>query len=207
MRYIFDRIPHVLDLRINNISYTDYCDQRRTVSEDHPDKTTNKRISGYQNIEHFQRLQAVVLSPTIKRFEIIKKMAGGNSNKSDNAIPENEIFSCFTDTHGVITSTMNDLPGYKITKVLGTVYGLTVRSRNWGAGLGGIARSVVGGEIRVFTKLLYTARNEAVERMVGECMSRGGNALVAMRFDIVDMGGFSQICAYGTACLVEKLDD
>uniref|UniRef100_A0A093V4U4 Uncharacterized protein n=1 Tax=Talaromyces marneffei PM1 TaxID=1077442 RepID=A0A093V4U4_TALMA len=95
-------------------------------------------------------------------------MAGGNSNKSDNAIPENEIFSCFTDTHGVITSTMNDLPGYKITKVLGTVYGLTVRSRNWGAGLGGIARSVVGGEIRVFTKLLYTARNEAVERMVGE---------------------------------------
>lgn len=82
-----------------------------------------------------------------------------------------------------------------------------MRSRNWGAGLGGVARSIVGGEIRVFTKLLYTARNEAVERMVGECMSRGGNALVAMRFDVVDMGGFSQICAYGTACIVEKLGD
>jgi uncharacterized protein YbjQ (UPF0145 family) len=115
------------------------------------------------------------------------------------------MYSCFTDTHGVITSTMNDIPGYKVNQVLGTVYGLTVRSRNWGAGLGGIARSVVGGEIRVFTKMLYTARNEAVERMVGECMSRGGNALVAVRFDVVDMGGFSQICAYGTACIVEKI--
>lgn len=134
-------------------------------------------------------------------------MAGGNSSSKTATIPENEMFSCFTDTHGVITSTMNDVPGYRITKVLGTVYGLTVRSRNWGAGLGGVARSIVGGEIRVFTKMLYTARNEAVERMVGECMSRGGNALIAMRFDIVDMGGFSQICAYGTACIVEKLSD
>lgn len=134
-------------------------------------------------------------------------MAGGNKHNSNASVPENEMFACFTDTHGVITSTMNDVPGYKVTKVLGTVYGLTVRSRNWGAGLGGVARSIVGGEIRIFTKLLYTARNEAVERMVGECMSRGGNALVAMRFDVVDMGGFSQICAYGTACIVEKLVD
>ena len=44
----------------------------------------------------------------------------------------------FTDTHGVITSTMNDIPGYRVVKVLGTVYGLTVRSRNWGADLGSL---------------------------------------------------------------------
>jgi uncharacterized protein YbjQ (UPF0145 family) len=118
-----------------------------------------------------------------------------------------DIPACFTDTHGVITSTMNDIPGYKVKKVLGAVYGLTVRSRNWGAGLGGVAKSVVGGEIRVFTKLIYNARNEAAERMVGECMSRGGNAIIAMRFDVVDMGGFSQVCAYGTACQVEKFVD
>lgn len=119
---------------------------------------------------------------------------------------EDEMFSCFTDTHGVITSTMNDIPGYKINKVLGAVYGLTVRSRNLGAGLGGVVRSMAGGETRIFTKMLYTARNEATERLVGECMSRGGNAIVAMRFDIVDMGALSQVCAYGTACQVEKID-
>jgi uncharacterized protein YbjQ (UPF0145 family) len=125
--------------------------------------------------------------------------AASGSNQDDNSIP-----ACFTDTHGVIVSTMNELPGYKVINILGAVYGLTVRSRNWGAGLGGVMRSAVGGEIRVFTRLLYSARNEAVERMVGECMSRGGNAIIAMRFDVVDMGGFSQICAYGTACVVEK---
>ena len=89
--------------------------------------------------------------------------------------------ACFTDTHGVITSTMNDLPGYRIVKVLGTVYGLTVRSRNWGVDIGAILRSVVGGEIGLFTRLMYTARNEALERLVGEAMGRGGNASVALR--------------------------
>lgn len=47
-----------------------------------------------------------------------------------------EVPHSFTDTHGVITSTMNDIPGYRVVKVLGAVYGLTVRSRNWGADIG-----------------------------------------------------------------------
>jgi uncharacterized protein YbjQ (UPF0145 family) len=119
---------------------------------------------------------------------------------------EDEMLACFTDTHGVITTTMNDIPGYKINKVLGAVYGLTVRSRNLGAGLGGVMRSMAGGEIRIFTKMLYVARNEATERLVGECMSRGGNAVVAIRFDIADMGAMTQVCAYGTACEAEKID-
>ncbi|CEJ62209.1 Putative UPF0145 domain protein [Penicillium brasilianum] len=129
---------------------------------------------------------------------------GGSSKKADDkyVIP-----SCFTDTHGVITSTMNDLPGYKVTKILGTVYGITVRARNWGADIGGALRTAVGGEIRIFTNLMYTSREEAMERLVGECMSRGGNAIIAVRFDVASFGSCSQICAYGTACLVEKVEE
>jgi uncharacterized protein YbjQ (UPF0145 family) len=126
----------------------------------------------------------------------------GSSKKDDKDVP-----SCFTDTHGVITSTMNDLPGYKVTKILGTVYGITVRARNWGADIGGGLRTAVGGEIRIFTNLMYTSREEAMERLVGECMSRGGNAIIALRFDIATFGSCSQICAYGTACLVEKVEE
>jgi uncharacterized protein YbjQ (UPF0145 family) len=117
-----------------------------------------------------------------------------------------DVPSCFTDTHGVITSTMNDIPGYRIVRVLGAIYGLIVRSRNWGADLGAFVRSAVGGEIKIFTNVMYTSRNDAVERLVGECMQRGGNAIVAMRFDIDAMGGWTQICAYGTACVVEKIE-
>jgi uncharacterized protein YbjQ (UPF0145 family) len=96
---------------------------------------------------------------------------------------------CFTDTNGVITSTMNDLPGYRVVKTLGAVYGITVRSRNWGADIGAFLRSSVGGEIRYFTNLMYTSRNHAVERMVGECLGRGGNAIIALRFDQSEVSG------------------
>jgi len=133
-------------------------------------------------------------------------MASSGETKPSNKPFADDPPACFTDTHGVITSTMNDLPGYRITKVLGTVYGLTVRSRNWGADIGAILRSVVGGEIGLFTRMMYSARNEALERLVGEAMGRGGNAVVGLRFDCGALATFSQVCAYGTACLVEKID-
>jgi uncharacterized protein YbjQ (UPF0145 family) len=105
------------------------------------------------------------------------------SKSEDNSKSDENMLSCFTDTQGVITSTMNDLPGYRIVKVLGTVYGITVRSRNWGVDIGAFFRSSIGGEIRYITSLMYTSRNAAVERLVGECMQRGGNAIIALRFD------------------------
>jgi uncharacterized protein YbjQ (UPF0145 family) len=116
-------------------------------------------------------------------------MASASKSKRDSkdgkskAAESQEVPSCFVETHGVITTTMNDLPGYRIKKIFGTIYGITVRSRNWGADIGSFLKSAVGGEIRYFTSLMYTSRNSAVERMVGECMQRGGNAIIAMRFD------------------------
>ena len=130
-----------------------------------------------------------------------------SSGKSQGTESRGNTPSCFTDTHGVITTTMNDLPGYRIRRVLGTVYGQTVRTRNWGADLGSVVRSAVGGELRFFTNLMYSSRNEAAERLIGECMGRGGNAVVAMRFDVSSLGACSQICAYGTACLVEQIGE
>ncbi|CAK7563494.1 MAG: hypothetical protein SEPTF4163_001363 [Sporothrix epigloea] len=121
--------------------------------------------------------------------------------------PEISDLHCFTETNGVITSTMNDIPGYRVVRVLGAVYGLTVRSRNWAAGLTMVLKSIAGGELRWFTHLLYSARNDAISRIVKECQSRGGNAVIALRFDAGDMGGFAQVCAYGTACIVEKIDE
>jgi uncharacterized protein YbjQ (UPF0145 family) len=102
---------------------------------------------------------------------------------------------------------MNDLPGYRVVKVLGTVYGITVRSRNIAAGITMVIKSMAGGELRWFTTMLYNCRNDSVSRLVEETRSRGGNAVIAMRFDAADLGGFAQTAAYGTAVLVEKLED
>jgi uncharacterized protein YbjQ (UPF0145 family) len=105
----------------------------------------------------------------------------------------------------LLISTANDLPGYEITDVLGEVFGLTVRSRNFGSQLGAGLKSLVGGELRGMTKNLAASREEVIARMVEEAEAKGGNAVVAMRFDTSEMGGnWTEICAYGTAVRAHK---
>lgn len=52
----------------------------------------------------------------------------------------------------------------------------------------------------------YT-REEAMEQLVGERMSRGGNFITAVRSQFASFGACSQICAYETVCLVEKMEE
>jgi uncharacterized protein YbjQ (UPF0145 family) len=100
----------------------------------------------------------------------------------------------------MLISTANDLPGYQITEVLGEVFGLTVRARNIGSQFGAGLKSLVGGELKGMTQNLANSRNEVIGRMVAEAEAKGGNAVVAMRFDTSEMGGtWTEICAYGTA--------
>jgi uncharacterized protein YbjQ (UPF0145 family) len=99
----------------------------------------------------------------------------------------------------MLITTSIDLPGYEITAVLGEVFGLTVRSRNIGAGCIAGLRSIGGGEIPEFTQLLTQSRNEAMARMVENTQQLGGNAVISMRFDSGAIGQWSEICAYGTA--------
>ncbi|PHH69440.1 hypothetical protein CDD80_6736 [Ophiocordyceps camponoti-rufipedis] len=113
----------------------------------------------------------------------------------------------FDDTKGVITTTMMDLPGYRVVRVLGTVYGISVRSRNVAASLGMALKSLIGGELSWFTTMLYSSRNDSVSRAIEECERRGGNAIICLRFDAGAIDGFAQTAAYGTACVVEKVDD
>jgi len=106
----------------------------------------------------------------------------------------------------MLISTMNDIPGYEVTEVLGEVFGLTVRSRNVGSQLGAAFKSLAGGELRGMTKNLVDSRNEVMARMVQEAEQRGGNAVLAMRFDTSEMGGnWTEICAYGTAVKVRAI--
>jgi uncharacterized protein YbjQ (UPF0145 family) len=100
----------------------------------------------------------------------------------------------------MLISTMNDLPGYEVTEVLGEVFGLTVRSRNLGSQLGASFKSLAGGELKGMTKNLVASRVEVTERMVQEAEAKGADAILAMRFDTSEMGGnWTEICAYGTA--------
>ena len=107
----------------------------------------------------------------------------------------------------MLISTTFDLAGYDVVANLGEVFGLTVRSRNIGAGCIAGLRSIGGGEIPEFTKLLVQSRNEAMARMVEEAAARGANAVIGMRFDGGAFGQWSEICAYGTAVWVDPVSD
>jgi uncharacterized protein YbjQ (UPF0145 family) len=100
----------------------------------------------------------------------------------------------------MLITTMNDVPGQTITEVLGEVFGLTVRSRNLGSQIGAGLKSIIGGELGGMTKMLAQGREEAIARLVEEAEAKGGNAVIAMRFDTSELGNtWTEICAYGTA--------
>jgi len=110
------------------------------------------------------------------------------------------------DHQPVLIVTTNEIPGYRIIKVHGDVFGLIVRARNYFSNLGASFRTLAGGEVAGYTRLLTDSRNQARERMWHEARARGANAVVAMRFDCNEIGDImSEVAAYGTAVTVEAL--
>jgi uncharacterized protein YbjQ (UPF0145 family) len=103
----------------------------------------------------------------------------------------------------MLVTTMNDVPGATITKVIGEVSGLTVRSRNFGVQFGAGLKSLGGGELKGLTTQLEQTRAEAVERLVAAAEAAGGNAIIAMRYDSNELDqNFQEVVAYGTAVIL-----
>lgn len=100
----------------------------------------------------------------------------------------------------MIVTTMNDIPGRQVKKVLGVVRGNTVRSRNIGRDIMAWFKSIVGGEIETFTELINQSRDEAYNRMVNSAIKMGADGIIAMRFNASSiMHNSAEILAYGTA--------
>jgi hypothetical protein len=91
-----------------------------------------------------------------------------------------------SDTRPMLIVTTNEVPGYQITAVHGDVFGLIVRARNYFSNLGAQLRTLAGGEVAAYTKLLTDSRNEArercgVRRAHGELTRSWGCGLTATR--------------------------
>ncbi|MFE2345809.1 MULTISPECIES: YbjQ family protein [Kitasatospora] len=107
---------------------------------------------------------------------------------------------------GVLVVTTNDVPGHRVVRVIGEVFGLTVRSRHIGSQIGAGFKSLMGGELKGLTKTLVETRNQAMERLVEQTRARGGNAVLMMRFDVTEAADVgTEVCAYGTAAVIEPL--
>ena len=104
-----------------------------------------------------------------------------------------------------LTTTAFTLDGYRITRNLGVVRGIMVRSRSIFGTIGGSLQTIIGGNISLFTSLCEKTRSEAFELMLGHAQELGANAVVGIRYDATEvMNGVTEVLCYGTAVVVER---
>jgi len=103
-----------------------------------------------------------------------------------------------------LTTTAFELPGYRVSRNMGVVRGIVVRSRsiigNWGASL----QALVGGNITLYTSLCERTREDAFSQMLAHAGEMGANAIIGVRYDATEIGpGITEVLCYGTAVFVE----
>jgi len=103
-----------------------------------------------------------------------------------------------------MTTTAFTLEGFRITRNLGVVRGITVRSRSIFGTIGGALQTLAGGNISLFTELCEKTRAEAFEMMLKHAEQLGANAVIGIRYDATElMQGVTEMVCYGTAVMME----
>ena len=107
--------------------------------------------------------------------------------------------------HALVTTNFQ-LDGYRIVRNLGVVRGIVVRSRSVFGNIGAALQILFGGNITLYTELCEQTRRDAFELMIQHAQAIGANSVIGFRYDATEiMGGVSEVLAYGTACVVEKM--
>ena len=67
-------------------------------------------------------------------------------------------------------------------------------------------QTMLGGDITIFTQLCEKTRQDSFAMMTLHAHQLGANAVIAFRYDANElMNGVTEVLAYGTAVVVEKL--
>lgn len=88
----------------------------------------------------------------------------------------------------------------KELETIGLVKGSTIQSKNIGKDLGQGFKSIVGGELKSYTKMMNEARDLATDRMIEDAQNMGADAVINVRYSSsAVMQGEAEIIVYGTA--------
>ena len=105
-----------------------------------------------------------------------------------------------------LITTAFTLDGYRVVRTLGIVRGITVRSRSIIGNIGAGIQTIFGGNITLLQELCERARQEAYILLLQHAQEMGANAIIGMRYDANEvMSGVTEVLAYGTAVVVEKV--
>ena len=105
-----------------------------------------------------------------------------------------------------MTTTAFTIDGFHVTRNLGVVRGITVRSRSIIGNIGAGFQTLFGGNITIYTSLCEKTRSEAYELMLSHAAELGANAVVGIRYDATEVSdGVTEVLCYGTAVKVEPV--
>ncbi|MDI9644612.1 MAG: YbjQ family protein [Candidatus Verstraetearchaeota archaeon] len=105
----------------------------------------------------------------------------------------------------VIVTTTDEVPGFRVAKVLGIARGATVRAKHLGKDIVAGLRNIVGGEVKEYTEMLAEARDIALNGMIQNAKQMGANGVLGVRFMTSSVAaGMAEVFAYGTAVVLEK---
>ncbi len=103
-----------------------------------------------------------------------------------------------------LMTTAQEIPGYRVTKNLGVVRGIVVRSRSIVGNIGASLQTLFGGNITIYSELCERARADAHNLMVEHAGQLGANAIIGVRYDATEIAdGVTEVLAYGTAVYAE----
>jgi len=104
----------------------------------------------------------------------------------------------------MLVVTTNNVPGARVVRTIGTAFGIVVRSRGIGGNIAASFKSIGGGEISNYTRLVEEGRQQAMQRLMASAHAMGANAVLAARFDSGEFAqSMNEVVAYGTAVVIE----
>ena len=103
-----------------------------------------------------------------------------------------------------LITTAQEIPAYRITRSLGVVRGIIVRSRSIVGNIGASLQTLFGGNITIYSELCEKARADAHRQIVEHAEQLGANAIIGVRYDATEIAdGVTEVLAYGTAVYAE----
>jgi uncharacterized protein YbjQ (UPF0145 family) len=103
-----------------------------------------------------------------------------------------------------LITTAFELPAHRVTRNLGLVRGIVVRSRNVFGSIGARFQTLFGGNITLYTELCERAREDAYRLMIEHAGAMGANAIIGVRYDANEISdGVTEVLAYGSAVVAE----
>ncbi len=104
----------------------------------------------------------------------------------------------------MIITTTEKIEGKKISETIGMVKGNTIKARHVGSDFVANIKKIFGGEIKGYTKMINSARQQAIERMKKKAEEMNADAVISVRFTTSEvMQGAAEILVYGTAVKIK----